>query len=155
MSEERIRRLAAELEIGNLQIAKEGFQEAIIMAAGGAACTASSIIVAPMALSGFSDKEVSFILAHEMGHAANWKRHYQVTMEGDLAEKLLIELEADAYALRLTGISPWIGVNMVFKAIAGAIAIQPKPMWPRLWALYTIYQILPRAVAMLLGGGKK
>jgi hypothetical protein len=154
MSEERIRRLAAQLEIGNLQIAKEGFQEAVITAGGGAACTATGVVVAPEALKGFSDKEVSFILAHEMGHAKNWERHYQVTMDGDLAQKLMIEIEADAFALRLTGISPWTGVKLLTRVIDTAISVQPKPLWPRLWVIYGIYQILPRAVAMFLGNMK-
>ncbi len=109
MSEERIRRLAAQLEIGNLQIAKEGFEQAVIAAGGGAACTATGVVVAPQTLEGFSDKEVLFILAHEAGHSHYWESHFQVAVHGDLAQKLMIEIEADAFALRLTGISPWTG----------------------------------------------
>jgi Zn-dependent protease with chaperone function len=149
---DRIRRIAAELGVEVIIPHEASIEDAMVMQSGGGLChfATGNIYVSSWGTRMLSDKELSFLVAHEKGHSLNKGLHTSLAATGKVADLLRIELEADAYAVRLTG-QRMAGITMLWKASTDVIGMQyERKVRIALWATQLVAQIIPRSFCMLL-----
>jgi len=154
---ERISRIAAELNT-EVVVVEEGSWGEILYAhtgGGGYIFRDDIIVVMEGQVADFTDEEVRFLIAHEMGHRAHKDGHLAVMelvghRKASFKAMARIELEADSYAIAAIGGGRMAGISVLLKASRNVIAPLPVVIRPVIWAIQLIAQIIPRAINIAL-----